>query len=91
MSQQAYPKYYRDVSSLQWLDVYMVHKLFQIDDPSGAIQHASKKLLLSGSRTGGKSRYDDIREARDTLSRWLEMNPAPQGLAELTGGNNGAD
>lgn len=87
MSQLAYPKYYRDVSSLQWLDVYMVHKLFQIDDPSGAIQHASKKLLLSGSRTGGKSRYDDIREARDTLSRWLEMNPAPQGVAELKGGN----
>ena len=52
----------------------MTHQLFQIDDCSGAIQHASKKLLLSGVRTGGKSKYDDIREARDTLNRWLQIH-----------------
>lgn len=69
-----YPKYYKDVSQLNEVDVYQVHKLFNIQDPSGAIQHASKKLLLSGVRTGGKSQFDDIREARDTLNRWLEMN-----------------
>jgi len=69
-----YPKYYKDVTNLTELDVYQVHKLFDIQDPSGAIQHASKKLLLSGVRTGGKSQFDDIREARDTLNRWLELN-----------------
>lgn len=69
-----YPKYYKDVSKLNELDVYQVHKLFAIQDTSGAIQHASKKLLLSGVRTGGKSQFDDIREARDTLNRWLELN-----------------
>ena len=69
-----YPKYYKDVSDISVLDVYGVHKLFNVNDPSGAIQHASKKLLLSGVRTGGKSAYDDIREARDTLNRWLELN-----------------
>ena len=69
-----YPEYYKDVSELTELDVYMVHYLFNVQDPSGAIQHASKKLLLSGVRTGGKSQFDDIREARDTLNRWLEMN-----------------
>lgn len=69
-----YPKYYKDVSHLQEVDVYAVHQLFAIADPSGAIQHASKKLLLSGVRTGGKTIYEDIREARDTLNRWLEMN-----------------
>lgn len=69
-----YPKYYKDVTNLTELDVYQVHKLFVIQDPSGAIQHASKKLLLSGVRTGGKSQFDDIREARDTLNRWLELN-----------------
>lgn len=68
-----YPAYYKDVSSLNTIDVYAVHKLFGIDDPSGAIQHASKKLLLSGVRTGGKSKVDDVREARDTLTRWLEL------------------
>lgn len=70
-----YPKYYKDVSSLTAIDVYQTHALFDIQDPSGCIQHASKKLLLSGVRTGGKSKRDDIREARDTLNRWLELNP----------------
>lgn len=71
---QLYPKYFKDVRDLDELDVYMTHQLFQIDDCSGAIQHASKKLLLSGVRTGGKSKYDDIREARDTLNRWLQIH-----------------
>lgn len=71
---QLYPKYFKDVKDLDELDVYMTHELFQINDCSGAIQHASKKLLLSGVRTGGKSKYDDIREARDTLNRWLQIN-----------------
>ena len=71
---QQYPQYYKDVTCLSEVDVYAVHKLFDIQDPSGALQHASKKLLLSGVRTGGKSAYDDIREARDTLNRWLELN-----------------
>ena len=69
-----YPKYYKDVSQLTEVDVYAVHKLYDIQDPSGCIHHASKKLLLSGVRTGGKSKYKDIKEARDTLNRWLEMN-----------------
>lgn len=71
---QKYPKYYKNVVGLNEIDVYAVHQLFDIQDPSGAIQHASKKLLLSGVRTGGKSAVDDIREARDTLTRWLEIN-----------------
>lgn len=74
-----YPKYYKDVRMLDELDVYAVHQVFNIQDPSGAIQHASKKLLLSGVRTGGKSKREDIKEARDTLTRWLQidelMNP----------------
>ena len=69
-----YPKYYKDVSKLTEVDVYVIHYLFDIQDPSGAIQHASKKLLLSGVRTGGKSKRDDIKEARDTLTRWLELD-----------------
>lgn len=76
---ELYPKYFKDVSNLTEVDVYMLHQLFNIQDPSGAIQHASKKLLLSGVRTGGKSKREDIKEARDTLTRWLQidelMNP----------------
>lgn len=71
---QKYPKYYKDFTGDNEVDVYMVHHRFGIEDCSGAIHHASKKLLLSGVRTGGKSKYQDIREARDTLNRWLEIN-----------------
>lgn len=72
---ELYPKYYKAIPK-GWdsIDVYGVHHLFAIDDPAGMIQHASKKLLLSGVRTGGKTQRDDIREARDTLNRWLQMN-----------------
>ena len=71
---QKYPQYYKKVGDLTEIDVYAVHHLFDIQDPSGCIQHASKKLLLSGVRTGGKSALKDIKEARDTLTRWIQLN-----------------
>jgi len=71
---ELYPQYYKNVEDLSEIDVYAVHQLFAINDPSGSIHHASKKLLLSGVRTGGKSAYKDVKEARDTLTRWLELN-----------------
>ena len=80
-----YPAYYKDVSDIQVIDVYGVHDLFKINDPSGAIQHASKKLLLSGVRTGGKTMYQDIKEARDTLNRWLELNQPTIPRNDLSG------
>lgn len=73
---QKYPKYYKSVKGLEAIDVYTVHQLFNIEDPSGCIQHASKKLLLSGVRTGGKSKIEDIKEARDTLTRFLQLHGA---------------
>jgi hypothetical protein len=69
-----YPQYYKKVGERTAIDVYAVHQLFGIQDPSGCIQHASKKLLLAGVRTGNKSMVKDITEARDTLNRWLELN-----------------
>ena len=69
-----YPQYFKPLGDLTEIDVYAVHHLFQIQDPSGCIQHASKKLLLAGVRTGGKGAFKDIQEARDTLSRWLQLN-----------------
>lgn len=70
---ELYPAYFKDVSHLTEVDVYQICSLFGIQDSSGAIHHAIKKLLLSGKRTGKKSLKDDIREARDTLNRFLEM------------------
>ncbi|WQZ52359.1 hypothetical protein FCMLKIFP_00009 [Pseudomonas phage Ka3] len=59
-----------------WLDVYRLNTLFPITcDNSGAIDHARKKLLNLGQRSGGKSVHQDVKEARDSLNRWLEDNP----------------
>jgi len=68
---EKYPAYYKDVSRLDSVDVYRVHRLFDVNDP--VIHHASKKLLMAGGRTGEKFEADDIREARDSLNRWLDM------------------
>lgn len=75
-SPKPYSKYRIDVSDADSIDVYDIHNRFNVDDPSGCLQHASKKILLPGTRTGGKSKYQDIKEARDTLNRWLELNKA---------------
>lgn len=74
MLKNLYPKYHKDVSDLDTIDIYKIHELFDINDPSGRIHHASKKLLLAGSRNGGKAKFQDIREARDTLDSWLVDN-----------------
>lgn len=66
-----YPKYYKDVRHLEAVDVYRVHRLFGVTD--NELHHASKKILLCGVRTGGKPAREEIREARDTLTRWLEI------------------
>lgn len=72
---QKYPKYYKPVGNLKEVDVYQICNLFGLEDASGAIHHAVKKLLLSGVRTGGKTKRQDIMEARDTLNRWLDIYP----------------
>jgi len=71
-----YPAYFKDVEQLAEIDVYQVHELFQVQDLSGCLHHASKKILLCGQRTGGKDRTKEIKEARDTLTRWLQIQGA---------------
>lgn len=68
------PHHFRSVEHLDEVDVYAVHHLFEINDPSGAIQEASRKLLLSGLQGTGKPDFQNILEARDILTRWLELN-----------------
>ena len=73
---ELYPQYYKDCRHIDSIDVYGVHDLFGIQDESGCLQHASKKILLSGKRNGGKDLYQDIKEARDTLTRKLQLMEA---------------
>lgn len=70
-----YPQYYKDVGEYSEIDVYAIHQLFNIKDPSGCIQSASKKLLMSGSHIDSKDTITTITKARDALNRWLELNP----------------
>jgi hypothetical protein len=74
VKEKKYDVYFKDFSGCDEADVYQVHHNFKLIDPSGCKHHASKKILLSGVRTGGKGEYKDIEEARDTLNRWLEIN-----------------
>ena len=63
--------YFKDVSKLDTVDVYRVLELFNVVNPS--IAHAVKKLLVAGGRGAGKDITQDIREAMDSLQRWLDM------------------
>lgn len=68
--------YFKDVSHLKSIDVYRVIELFKV--PAGALDHAAKKILCAGWR-GGKDQIKDVREARDSLDRWLEMRGEDDG------------
>lgn len=65
--------YFKDVVHLTEIDVYRVCDIFDVQDASGATQHALKKLLLPGQRGGGKSIRKDYQEALDTIARRIEM------------------
>lgn len=66
-----FPHYHKPVDGLKYVDVYRVLSLFGVTDP--CVQHAVKKLLVSGNRTAGKTREQDIREAVVSLNRALQM------------------
>lgn len=73
---QKYPKYYKELPAgvkPDEIDTYVVNRMFPVDDPTGTILHARKKLLIPGVRSGGKSMLKDIIEARDTLNRYIAL------------------
>lgn len=71
-SERKHSHYFKDVRHLEYIDVYQVCKLFEVNDPSHCTQHSIKKLLMSGKR-GAKDKMKDIIEARDTLNRYLQI------------------
>ncbi len=70
MSEQNHSHYFKDVSNLNFIDVYRVLDLFGVLNP--CVQHAVKKLLCSGQR-GVKDTRQDVQEAITSLVRYLEM------------------
>lgn len=63
--------YYKKLpNGVEYIDVYRVLEMFDVTNPS--IAHAIKKLLVAGGR-GHKDIEKDIKEAIDSLKRWVEM------------------
>lgn len=69
-----FPAYWKPLPK-HWaaIDTYRVDILFPLND--SRLTHARKKLLVCGTRTGGKSIRKDIAEAYATLGQWLAENP----------------
>jgi len=66
-----YSHYYKKIPrGVEYVDVYRVLELFEVTNPS--ISHAIKKLLVAGNR-GHKDLDKDVKEAIDSLQRYLEM------------------
>lgn len=69
-----YPHYFREVTNTTHVDVSWFLKAFNIPCCEG---HAIKKLLVSGQR-GAKNRMQDLKEARDSIDRAIEMEEESQ-------------
>jgi len=63
--------YFKDVSTLNVIDIYRILELYEVNDP--CIQHAIKKLLCAGIRNGGKNKLQDYREACSSIERHIDM------------------
>lgn len=71
VNERTYVHYFKDVRNLQEIDVYRVITLFNVTNP--CLAHAIKKLLVAGGRGGGKDIQKDVKEAMDSLARFIEM------------------
>lgn len=63
--------YFKDVSNIDEIDVYMVLKLFNVTDP--CLQHIAKKALCAGRR-GHKDFKKDLQDILDTAVRAVDIN-----------------
>lgn len=71
---QDFPAYWKKLPEhWQAIDTYRVDDLFPL--PSSRLYHTRKKLLVPGCRTGGKTVYQDLKEAHRTLGAWLAEQP----------------
>lgn len=59
--------------NIKELDVFAVHQLFDLYDPSGAIHEASRLLLTSSQRNDNKTLYEVALEARQVLDRFIQL------------------
>lgn len=77
-----YPDYYKDVRHLEVIDIYRILDLYGVTDPT--VQHAVKKLLIPGKRSGGKAPEKDMMEAVHTLERGAIMREEDMNKGKLS-------
>lgn len=70
MTDKKHNHYFKDVSHLDYIDIYRVLDLFQVTD--SCLQHAAKKILVAGNR-GHKDLTRDVQDIIDSCQRFLEM------------------
>jgi len=70
MSKVRHLHYRKYVGYLDYIDVYRIIDLYELNDP--CFQHALKKILVPGQR-GHKDLTKDINDIIDTMQRKLEM------------------
>jgi hypothetical protein len=66
---EKYPDQFKTVGDITEIDAFGVLQLFQLQDPSGCLHHSVRLMLRSGT-----PEFKNVREARDTLTRWLQLN-----------------
>jgi hypothetical protein len=69
-NQPLYPHYFREVTNVTHVDVYWLLRAWDVSDP--CVQHAVKKLIAAGRR-GAKDKVKDLKEAKDSIVRALEL------------------
>lgn len=62
---------YRKQMHSKTVDVYDILRVFNVTNP--AVQHAIKKLLVTGGRGGGKSILTDLKEAHWQIERAIQL------------------
>lgn len=68
-NQPKYPHYFVEVPNVTHVDISWVLRAFSVPCCEG---HAIKKLLAAGKR-GAKDKLQDLKEARDSITRAIEM------------------
>lgn len=70
-NQPRFPHYFKAIPESTHVDIYWVLKAWEVVDP--CVQHAVKKLMAAGRR-GAKDTKKDLEEARDSITRALEID-----------------
>lgn len=69
-NQPLFPHYFKETPKSSHIDIYWVLKAWDVTCP--CVQHAIKKLMAAGMR-GAKNKEKDLKEARDAITRALEL------------------